>query len=189
MLPMSQMLLRGYVISEISATEAGWWEAMNRISNMYLNVITTAFSVYYLPRLSEITDRIELHNEIMRCYKVIIPMLLGITMSIYLLRHVIVWLLFTPDFYPMETLFIWQLMGDFMKIVSWLLAFLMLAKAMTKMYIISEISFTLIYVCLCFVFIKNNGIIGLTQGYFVNYILYAVFMGYVFRKLIFVKAI
>ena len=74
--PVIQMLLRGYVISEISMTEAGWWEAMNRISNVYLMVITTSFSIYYLPRLSEIKEISELRYEIFKCYKVIIPILL-----------------------------------------------------------------------------------------------------------------
>lgn len=58
--PVSQMLLRGYVISEISPVEAGWWEGMNRISHMYLMVITSSFSVYYLPRLSELKDSVEI---------------------------------------------------------------------------------------------------------------------------------
>ena len=50
--PVVQLLLRGNVISQLSLEQAGWWEGMNRISNMYLMVITTSFSVYYLPRLS-----------------------------------------------------------------------------------------------------------------------------------------
>ena len=74
--PVSQMLLRGYVITEISSIEAGWWEAMNRISNMYLMVITTSFSVYYLPRLSELTNNDELRHEIFKSYKLIIPSLI-----------------------------------------------------------------------------------------------------------------
>lgn len=121
--PVSQMLLRGYVISEISMTEAGWWEAMNRISNVYLMVITTSFSIYYLPRLSEIKEISELRYEIFKCYKVIIPILLSGLTLVYLLRHFVVMILFSPDFYPMESLFIWQLLGDFFKISSWLLAF------------------------------------------------------------------
>ena len=132
LVPISQMLLRGYVISEISITEAGWWEGMNRISNMYLMVITSSFSVYYLPRLSEISDRIELRHEIFKCYKVIVPLLLAGFTVIYFLRFFIVKLLFTHEFMPMTQLFIWQMAGDFFKICSWLLAFLMVAKSMTK---------------------------------------------------------
>ena len=77
LLPVSQMLLRGYVISQISIDDAGLWEGMNKISNMYLSVITTSLTVYYLPRLSEIRDRRELHCEIFRCYEFILPMLLS----------------------------------------------------------------------------------------------------------------
>lgn len=182
--PVSQMLLRGYVISEISATEAGWWEAMNRISNMYLMVITTSFSVYYLPRLSELTDRKELRNEIFRSYKVIIPCLLAGFALVYLLRHIVIRILFTPEFLPMENLFIWQLLGDFFKICSWLLAFLMVAKAMTKWYIFSEIGFSMLFVGLGFTFMKINGVVGITQAYLVNYIVYMLIMVYIFRKLL-----
>ena len=139
--PVSQMLLRGYVISEISMTEAGWWEAMNRISNVYLMVITTSFSIYYLPRLSEIKEISELRYEIFKCYKVIIPILLSGLTLVYLLRHFVVMILFSPDFYPMESLFIWQLLGDFFKISSWLLAFFMVAKSITKKIISKEVVF------------------------------------------------
>lgn len=182
--PISQMLLRGYVISEISATEAGWWEAMNRISNMYLMVITTSFSVYYLPRLSELTDKKGLRNEIFRSYKVIIPCLLGGLTIVYLLRHLVIRLLFTPEFLPMEKLFIWQLGGDFFKIASWLLSYLMVAKAMTKWFITTEIGFTFLFVGLGFIFMHFNGVTGITQAYLINYIAYLITMIIIFRKLL-----
>ena len=185
LVPISQMLLLGYVISEISITEAGWWEGMNRISNMYLMVITSSFSVYYLPRLSEISDRIELRHEIFKCYKVIVPLLLAGFTVIYFLRFFIVKLLFTHEFMPMTQLFIWQMAGDFFKICSWLLAFLMVAKSMTKAYISTEIIFTLSYILLGYTFIRLDGIVGLCQAYLTNYVLYLVVLTFMFRKLLF----
>lgn len=187
--PLIRLLLRGHVISEISAEDAGIWEGMNSISNMYLSVITTAFSIYYLPRLSEIKDTYELHAEIFRCYKIIVPMLLAISISIYLLRFFIIWLLFTPEFNSMEELFAWQLCGDFFKICSWMLAFIMVAKALTKRYIATEIIFGLSYLVLSFVFLQMNGIVGLVQGYLVNYILYMAIMAFLFRNIIKAKKI
>lgn len=183
--PVSQMLLRGYVISHISITEAGWWEAMNRISNMYLMVITSSFSIYYLPRLSEIKEKTELRHEIFKCYKVIVPMLLLGATVIYLLRNPVITILFAPDFYPMENLFIWQLSGDFFKICSWLLAFQMVAKSMVKTYITTEVLFSGLFVALGFFFMRLNGVVGLTQAYLVNYVLYMLVMMIMFRKIIF----
>lgn len=187
LVPVSQMLLRGYVISEISITDAGLWEGMNRISNMYLSIITTSFSVYYLPRLSEIKDNYDLRYEIFRCYKFIIPILLFSTISIYSLRHFIIWLLFTPSFYPMENLFIWQMLGDLFKIASWLLSFLMVAKAKTTAFITSEIVFSLSFIGLGFMFMHLNGTVGITQAYMVNYFLYLLTMIWLFKSIIFAK--
>lgn len=184
LVPISQMLLRGYVISEISITEAGWWEGMNRISNMYLMVITTSFGVYYLPRLSEISNRLELRHEIIKCYKVIVPLLLCGFAVIYFLRFFIVKLLFTNEFTPMTQLFIWQMAGDFFKICSWLLSFLMVAKSMTKAFISTEVIFTLSYLTLGYIFVRLNGIVGLCQGYLSNYIIYMITMLVIFRSII-----
>ncbi|MDY5014261.1 MAG: O-antigen translocase [Butyricimonas virosa] len=185
--PISQMFLRGYVISEISVVEAGWWEGMNRISNMYLMVITSSFSVYYLPRLSELTDEIELRREIFKAYSVIMPMLLIGFSLVYFLRHFIISMLFTPDFYPMENLFLWQLLGDFFKICSWLLAFLMIAKSMMKTFIFTEIIFAGTFVGMSLLLIQSNGIIGITQAYVGNYILYLITMFFIFRKMLSIK--
>ncbi len=184
--PTVRIFLRSYVITEISAAEAGIWEGMNSISSMYLSVITTAFSIYYLPRLSEIKDGGELHKEIFRCYKVFVPMLLGMCLAIFILRHFIIRLLFTPEFDMMEGLFIWQLAGDFFKICSWMLAYIMVAKAMTKSYIATEIIFGLLYLVMSFLFMRINGIVGLVQGYLLNYIIYLIAMIIMFRSIILV---
>lgn len=184
-IPVSQLLLRGYVMSNISINEAGWWEAMNRISNMYLMIITSSFGVYYLPKLSEIKENYQLRQEIFRSYKIVIPMITVGFLLIYLLRILIIKVLFTASFLPMSNLFIWQLIGDFFKISSWLLAFVMVAKTMTKLYITTEIIFSILFIGLGYIFVHLNGIVGLTQAYMINYLLYLIYMIIVFRNLIF----
>lgn len=181
MVPISQLVLRSYVISEISPVEAGWWEAMNRLSNMYLMIITSSFTVYYMPRLSELSDKIELRREIFKAYKVILPILIvGITV-VYLFRHLIIRILFTPEFLPMENLFIWQLIGDLFKICAWLLSFILVAKAMTKEYITTEVIFAISYIVLSFIFLHLNGVVGITQAYLLNYIVYLLCMVGIFK--------
>lgn len=184
LVPVSRMFLRGYVISEISATEAGIWEGMNNISTMYLNVLVSSLSIYYLPRMSELSNPKELHNELFHCYKFVIPILLVLGVAFFLLRDFIIWFLFTPEFESMRNLFSWQLIGDFFKMCSWLLAYIMVAKAKTKTYITTEVVFTLLYLVFAFVLLKLNGILGLVQGYLVNYVLYMITMCILFRNII-----
>ncbi len=184
LLPVSQIILRGYVMSEISIADAGLWEGMNRISGMYLTIFTTAFSVYYLPRLSEIKNQSEMRSEIFKCFKLVAPLLIIIGVSIYLLRYFILWFLFTPDFYPMEELFGWQMAGDFFKVSSWMLAYVMVAKAKTKTFIFTEIAFTFSYLAVCFILLRVNGVVGLVQGYMINYILYLLLMIFLFKNIL-----
>jgi PST family polysaccharide transporter len=51
-------------------------------------------------------------------------------------------------------LFLWQLIGDFFKIAAWILSYLMLAKAMVKTFIVTEIVFNSINIILSFYFIE-----------------------------------
>lgn len=185
--PVAQLILRGHVISNISLLEAGWWEGMNRISNMYLMVITTSFSVYYLPRLAEINNDVEIRKEILKAFKIVIPFLLVAFSGVYFCRFLVIRILFTKDFLGMEKLFLWQLLGDFFKICSWLLAYLMVAKAMTRAFVISEVFFTAFFLLMAYVLMNSNGIVGITQAYALNYFIYFICMVVLFRAILFQK--
>jgi lipopolysaccharide biosynthesis protein len=50
----------------------------------------------------------------------------------------------------------------------------MVAKAMLKMFIITEIIFSVNRLVISLLLVNINGIIGLTQGYLIDYILYMV---------------
>lgn len=186
--PVSQLLIRTYVISNLSIVEAGYWEGMNKLSSVYLLLITTSLSVYFLPKLSELKTDHELRNEIFRAYKIIMPALFVGIIIIYFLRFNLIEMLFSKSFYPMAKLFLFQLMGDFFKIGSWLLAFNMIAKSMTTTFIISEILYSLLFVVLSIYFVNISGVQGITFAYSISYIIYSILMILLFRKLLFIKS-
>lgn len=180
--PTMQILVRDRIILQFSVADAGYWQAVTKISDYYLGFITSVLGVYYMPKLSELQSKIELRNEIMKGYKTILPIVGIIAFLIWLLKGFIIHVLFTSEFLPMKPLFTFQLLGDFFKIGSWLLGYLMVAKAMTKAYIISEIIFAASYVILSYYFMNRYGIIGATYSFCVNYGLYWIFMWILMRK-------
>ncbi|CAA7193882.1 O-antigen translocase [Chryseobacterium potabilaquae] len=185
--PVSQLIIRRFLIDAYSITDAGYWEAINKISGLYLMVFTSTFSVYYLPRLSEIKDQLALKNEIIKTYKIFSPLLIVSLISIFLLKNLVISVLFTKEFYPIKDLFLWQLLGDFFKIVSWILAFVMVAKSMTKIYIITEISFSVLQIVISYFLINHNGALGATQAYCINYFIYFVVMLMIFKSILLKK--
>lgn len=183
--PVSQIMVRNYLTEQLSLDEAGYWQAVWKISEIYLMVITTSLSTYYLPRLSEIKDKYELKKEIFRGYKTILPITIAMACSIYVMREYIILILFTPKFMSMKELFLFQLIGDVLKITSWLLAFLMLAKTMTRLFIISEVIFGLSFVGFTYFFVNQYGLIGTTYAYALNYLCYLIMVCIVMWKRIF----
>ena len=180
--PMSHLIIRNYIGDNLSWNDAGYWQGIWYISTMYLMIVTTSLGVYYLPKLSEIQDNKELKKEIISGYKIIMPIVIILAFSIYLFRELAVHIAFSEKFLPMLELFKWQLIGDVIKIASWLLAYLMLAKAMTKIFIYTEIVFSILFVVLSIVFINYFGLVGVTYAFSLNYFLYLITMLFIFRK-------
>jgi PST family polysaccharide transporter len=77
-----------------------------------------------------------------------------------------------------ERAFLWQLVGDVVKLAAWLLAYLMLAKAMTKTFIITEIAFSVSFVLLSIWLVNVYGLIGMSYSFAINYGLYLIVMIY-----------
>ncbi|EDP75580.1 O-antigen translocase [Hydrogenivirga sp. 128-5-R1-1] len=184
MVPLSQIAIRNYIGIKLGWDSAGYWQGVFFISEVYLMVITTSLSVYYLPRLSEIQDKKELKKEILNGYRIIMPIVIFLAFLIFIFKKFIVVTLFSEKFLPMLELFKWQLIGDVIKIASWLLGYIMVAKALTKLFVLSEILFTISWVVFTIVFVYIFGLIGSVYAFTFNYILYLLFLGFYFRRII-----
>ena len=182
--PLSQIVIRSYLTHEFGLNYAGYWEAMVRLSAAYLMLVTTTLGVYYLPRLSELSNIQDIKKEVYLGYKFIFPLAVVGGFLVYVLRDWVIELLFSPSFLPMRDLFLWQLIGDSLKIGSWILAYLMLSKAMTKLFVITEIIFSLSLVLLTYILTKVFSFEGVSVAYLVNYAIYWLVMSlFVFRQL------
>lgn len=171
-MPISTMLIRNDIVLTLGWDAAGYWEAMLRLSAAYLLLVTTTLGVYYLPRLSELSTAKDLICEIKQGYKIILPFAVLAGIAMYFSRDLLIFLLFTMDFSPVRELFAWQMVGDGLKIGSWILAYLLLGKAMYKTYIVTEVVFSASYVLFAWYFVRQIGLEGVVLAYAVNYALY-----------------
>lgn len=174
--PISLILVRNILISQVGWDATGQWQAVYKISEVYLGVITMALSTYYLPRLASLSSVDLIVGEIHKTARLIIPIVAIMALGVYLLRDVAISLLFTEEFRNARELFSIQLTGDVIKIASWLYAYPMLSTGATRWYTISEIIFTLVFVGLSYFSIVSFGITGVPIAYLVSYCAYFVFV-------------
>lgn len=170
--PLSQIVIRTYIGQEFGVNYAGYWEAMIRLSAAYLMLVTTTLGVYYLPRLSELKVLAEIKKEVYLGYKFIFPLAILGGIFAYLLRDWVIVVLFSKKFLPMADLFLWQIIGDTLKIGSWILAYLMLSKAMTKLFVMTEIVFSISSILLTYICTQMFGFEGVSIAHLVNYAMY-----------------
>ena len=180
--PLSHILVCNYLGETLGWEAAGYWEAMWRLSSAYLMLITTTLSVYYLPRLSELSDAKAIKDEIIHGYKIIFPVAAVCSVIIYLFRDFVIEFLFSSEFSDMRVLFGWQVVGDTLKIGSWILAYLMLGKAMTRLFIGTEIICAVFFYMLTALLASTLGLKGAGMAHAINYAIYWLIIGiFVFR--------
>ncbi len=172
-MPLIAIAIRSYIINNIGYKDAGFWEAMTRISKYYLMFASSLMALYILPRFSEIDDVKEFRKEVFNFYKIVTPILVVGLLVMYFLRAYIVTIIFSEDFQPVEDLFIWQLLGDFVKVLSMVIAYQFLAKKMFWHYILTEAFLVIILYTTSVYFIDlYDHVKGAVIAHFVSYIMY-----------------
>lgn len=170
--PTSQIYLRALIIKTLNLNAAGEWEAVNRISSIYISLLLNVMIVYYLPKLSEIESKNLIRVEIRKGYLLFLPVILFIGLLLLLFKHQFISMFLSSDFIGVEKLFLPQLVGDIFKVMSFLYAYLVIAKKITIFFIVTEILGVAMYLILARIFIPIWGISGLLYAYALNYFLY-----------------
>ncbi len=171
-IPMVSIVIRNYIIEVVGIKEAGYWEAMQRISDYYLMFINSLMTLYFLPRFSEIDNSKEFRKEVFSFYKTTMPIFgIGLVL-IYLLRSFLVTLIFSDAFEPTQDLFFWQILGDFVKVLSIVIAYQFIAKKMFLHFIIIQIFLVVIMYLSSIYLIDIFGVKGAVMGHFVSYLMH-----------------
>jgi PST family polysaccharide transporter len=167
-----QMFTRDLIEFHYDMTTAGYWQALNRISDMYLMVITATLSIYYLPRLSEIKQTHELRNEVKRSLLMLVPATIAMTLVLYFMRSFIVTVVLSEEFRPIENLMGWQFAGDVLKITSWLLAMVLMVKEKVKAFLILEMVHAILSLGIFELLLSYSGAGSIGLAHFLAYALY-----------------
>ncbi len=163
--------IRTMIINKISETDAGIWTAMTNVSKNYMVFSGAIFSLYVLPKFSGIYNEKDFKIELFSIYKTLLP-LFGLGMIlVYLLRDFLIQLVY-PDFTAMAPLFKWQLLGDFIKLASMILAHQFLAKKLVINFVFTEVLSLALFFGLAHYFTTIYGVEGVVIAHFVRYIAY-----------------
>lgn len=171
-LPVAWMMMRNLLAQHAGWEQVGLWQGVSSISDAYLQFITASFSVYLLPTLARLQTKAEISREILKSLRFVLPAVAAVSFSVWLLRDFAIWLLFSSQFTGMRDLFVWQLIGDVLKVGCYVFGYLVIAKASLRFYILTEVSQFVLLTTFSRWLIPLHGAAGAAQAYMATYIAY-----------------
>ena len=184
----STFIIRYYISDEFDTNFAGSWEAMWRISAIYLLFLISTFKFYLIPTFSKLNNE-DLKEEVFKIWKVVTPIIVIITAGVYLLRDIIITVLLSKEFFLINEIIFFHLLGDIIKINCWVLGNILISKADTKAFVFFQIEWSVIFVILSYFLINTYGFWGVSLAYFITYIIHFSLLNIHLRKLLWAKSI
>lgn len=166
-----------------STEQVGFYQAGYTLINRYTGLILAALGMEYYPRLSRVAQhatrlRVYVSQEINIAMAVMAP----VVCVFVVLREFVVWLLYTPEFFVIEHMVTWGMVGTIFRTLSWCIAFVILAKGSGKIYLVTETLSAIVGFALNVMGYRWGGITGLGVAFAVWYIVYTIIVAVVYLR-------
>ncbi len=180
--PLVFLGIRNLLIADLSEADAGYWEAVNRISSYYLMFVLSILNLFILPKLVKAKNNTDFKNIVFNFYKQLMPIyILGLTL-VYFIREELLLFVFTEEFLPAQNLFLFQILGDFFRIITLVMVYQFHAKRMTISFILTDLFLAVAILGCSYFMIKEIGLEGAVLGHFIAYVAYFLVILFYFRK-------
>ena len=163
--------IRNFITDKVSLDDAGIWTGMTTLSKNYMVFSGAIFTLYVIPKFASIKNQTDFTKELLSIYKTLLPIFALGMLVIYFSRHLFIEYVFI-DFNEMAPLFKWQLLGDFVRLASVILAHQFLAKKMVRSFIFSEILSLVLFYVFANYLVDIYGVEGVVIGHFLRYLIY-----------------
>lgn len=171
--PLTEILIRNQITDSLGLSSTGIWQGLTRLSGAILGFYTVYLATSHMPRLSAISEPREASRAVLRTLAVVAPVFAAVALVIYLARPIVVPLVFSSAFAPMQDIIGWQLLGDLFRVCSYVVAFLGVAKAALRVHIAAELTQCGLYLALTLPILHQGlGLCEVAQAYAMTYAIY-----------------
>lgn len=180
----SLYLIKTLVTRQLGIHATGLYEAASSLANVYIGFILGAMGADFFPHLAGVSGDDATSNRLINSQAQIgtllaLPgILAALALGPWLLR-----LLYSVEFSPAFEIFRWQALGTFLRLVSWPLGFLVLARARGNLYLLTELISNLVFLGAAWLGLKFWGVTGVGVAFFGLYIFYTILMTRIAKSL------
>jgi enterobacterial common antigen flippase len=176
-------IIRVLLIRDFSLEGVGLYQAAFTLSGMYIGIILNAMGMDYYPRLAAVADDHETCNQMIRQQTEIgLLMATPAIIATLLFAPLVIKLFYSRMFISAYGVLRWQILGVFLRVVSWPVGYIILAKGKALVFFLVEFATNATHLALMMVAIKIFGLEGAGIAFFGLYALYAPVIFFIGRR-------
>jgi O-antigen/teichoic acid export membrane protein len=180
----SMYFVRSFIVRENGLAAVGYFIAAWTISSLYISAIFNAMGADFFPRLSSLQDdraMVKMVNE-----QTEVGLLLTMPVIIVMISFIdlLVGVFYTREFSVTANILSWQLAGDFFKVLSWPLGFLLLAKGKGAIFLIIELVWNLLFCSFVYFIWDVVGIEVTGVAFLVAYVVYLFVLWVILKRVV-----
>lgn len=176
-------VLRAFIRQIGGVAEVGLYAAGFAIMNTYVGMVFNAMSTDYYPRLSAVNkDNVKCKEIINQQGELAVLILAPIIISCIILMPFLIRLIYSEEFLPANEYISWAILGLMFKAASFVISYVFLAKAESRLFIINE-TITKVYSITLEIFgYYLWGLVGLGVAFLLTYLIYSIQVYLLARK-------
>jgi O-antigen/teichoic acid export membrane protein len=178
-------LVRDEIIELYGLQQTGLWQSVVRVSDLYTMLFIATVGAVYYPQLSaRANDPLRLKKYFWEVFRLTAPATALGLLTVYLTKDYVLSTLFSAEFVEAQTLFPYQLLGDWFLLMAYLLVYILSVQTKTTTFVISQAFSAFLYVLILSILLSESGIEVLPQAHAFRGIGYFAFLLIVNRKLL-----
>lgn len=169
----SLFVIRAFLVNNSGLEAVGLFQAASTITNVYLSLILKSMGADFYPRLcGVIKDNGSSSRLINEQTHIVLILCAPAILALLLFSKLLLITLYSYDFIGASDVLNWQIAGTFLKVVSWPLGFILLAKGKGAVYFFTEMLYLTVYLGSAYLIYPHLGFESIGIAYFIGYIVY-----------------
>lgn len=170
--PINMLLIRSLIIKKIGLVETGFIEALTRISILYTPFITNILWSHTFPIYCENRDSEQLGYEVNKFTRLSLVLFVPVCVTVMLFGEFFVNLLFSRSFVPVISLFSLWFIVDLLRITSWPMNIVLIAKDKMKLAVYLELFWNIALLSFTYFLIERYSLKGVIISYIISFAIF-----------------
>lgn len=165
--------IRGYIQNIGGVDEVGLYQSGSIIMNTYVGLIMNAIATDYYPRLAAVNkDNEKCRTAVSQQGEIGTMILAPMLICCLVFMPFVLQALYSVQFLGANEYISWACLGMLLRLASWVISYMIAAKAESKLFIVNELAGSVYYLLFSIVGYKYWGLQGVGAAFALNYIVY-----------------